>query len=148
MKVEIDFLTGKTISNILINKTKDILILYISGASYNDEVKVVYMTFVGECCAKCFIANVSGITRKRFTIQSIEPIEWKDHPLSDPDNDIVIACAGVKIKTDRGYIDIDTRLEHNGYYGGKIILSTNCPIGQYDHAWDFISEEFELLENF
>lgn len=134
-------LVGKRINKILINETKDILIFY----TYNE---LYYMTFVGDCCAHCFMAHVSGYQRY-FTILDAESSEWGEtSSKSDRESCEVKEQMGVKIKTDKGYLDIDTRVEHNGYYGGEVKLSTNCPLDQYSVPWCLENEKFKELQDF
>lgn len=106
------------------------------------------MTFVGDCCAHCFMAHVSGYQRY-FTILDAQSSEWiETSSESDRESCNVKAQMGLKIKTNKGYFDIDIRVEHNGYYGRKVELSTNYPLDQYSVPWDFENEKFKELQDF
>jgi hypothetical protein len=108
------------------------------------------MTFTGDCCAKCFIANVSGYPKyDGFKVLEVEQSEWKKTTTEeDEENFDVKEQMGIKLKTDKGYFDLDTRVEHNGFYGGRAQLSTQYPLGQYGDPWNFEGEQFEELVDF
>lgn len=73
-----------------------------------------FLSWVGDCCSHCFIANISGSENLvDAKILEVEHSEWKD--VSRNDDYEVLESMGTKIKTSKGYVTIETRLSHNGY---------------------------------
>jgi len=105
----------------------------------------VHLTWVGECCASCYIAHVEGSDYlSGTTIISVENAEWTR---KDTDGKTIVSM-GTNIKTNKGHISIETRLEHNVYYRGEINVSYSLPIGQYSSPRhiDQIELDKELIE--
>lgn len=132
--LEIDSLVGLTITNALINTEKDLVVL---GTDQGKR----YLSWVGDCCAHCFIEHVSGV---EFLIGSkiskAVNAEWVD--ISKTEDYGVLQSMGSTIQTDKGILTIETRLSHNGYYGGRIQISKEGPIDQYSSP-RFDDFEFE-----
>lgn len=110
----------------------------IHSAKIDDEKQLVaistdkgmlYLSWVGECCAVCYLAHVSGIDSLiGSTIISAENSEWKREVGGGYE---VIESMGTNIKTDKGYVTFETRLDHSGYYSGSLLVSSHKFIGQY-----------------
>lgn len=109
----------------------------VVDAEINDEHDIVvlttktgtlYLTWSGDCCARCFLANVNNSDALiGSTIISVEHTEWNTLKESDPDNYEVKESMGTTIKTTRGTVTFESRLEHNGYYSGYIQVSDIGP---------------------
>jgi hypothetical protein len=113
-------LVGRKINSVQIDDEKRFLVL-------DTDKGPLYMTWSGDCCAHCYIAHFNGTEALiNAEILSAEDSEWKAQ--SDASYE-VIESMGTKLKTTKGYVDIETRLEHNGYYSGIIEI--------YDDANDY-----------
>lgn len=82
-----------------------------------------------DCCNSVFINHITGVECVHSTgdvfdlmrgalVIGAEDKGWGDNR-SDQDGYEVIQDGFWTIRTDRGYIDIEVRNEHNGYYGGS-----------------------------
>lgn len=95
----------------------------------NTDLGPMYLTWSGDCCASCYLANISGADNLMGAkILEIETAEWKRKENDDFD---VVETMGTKIKTEKGYVTLETRLEHNGFYCGQIAVSDKAPIDNY-----------------
>lgn len=116
-------LVGKNIIAMFINQDSTTLIFQdVYG------VKHVYAT-VAECCNDVWITHISGT--KCFnqssaldilagtSVLDIRESTWKVIE-ADVDNSEHIEDCFWSITTDRGYVDLEVRNTHNGFYGGKI----------------------------
>lgn len=127
----------------------------VLAASINDEKDLVvldtdkgrlFLSWVGDCCAKCYIANFSGMDALvGGTILEAEHAEWKDFK-RDEDYGDVIESMGTNIKTDKGHVSFESRLSHNGYYGGWIEVSDEEPVNQYSSPRFDTPEEWPELK--
>lgn len=71
----------------------------------------------GDCCAECWFESIEG--EPGGVVVEVEEKGWQLHAGSY-DECNVTETGFWTIKTTRGYIDVETRLSHNGYYGGWI----------------------------
>jgi hypothetical protein len=127
-RLKIDSLVGKTVVSVLINKDNDLVVMDTDSGK-------LYLTWVGDCCAQCFLANVSGAEfLVGSTILSAEHSEWKTLETSDKYG--VMESMGTKIKTSKGYVNFESRVSHNGYYGGWIQICDTSPLDQYGRNID------------
>jgi len=118
-------LVGLKVTEAFVNADKDVVVLKTADGDR-------YLSWHGDCCAHCFLANVEGAENlKGAEILTVECAEWVQG--EDKENYEVIDSMGTKIKTTKGYVALETRVEHNGYYGGEISVSKICPIGQYSN---------------
>lgn len=69
----------------------------------------------GDCCASCWIENIDGLIVPGAKIVDVTCGGWST--IKDSDCDVEESGFYV-IKTDKGDIQVDMRLSHNGYYGG------------------------------
>ena len=132
------YLEGKKIKSAAINPSKDVVVL-------KTEEESIYLTWSGDCCAYCFLAHVEGASNLNDAqILSVEQLDWKQQSEEDYE---VVETMGTKIKTSKGYVVLETRLEHNGYYSGTIEISNIAPIGNYS---DYLTTPTDLkpLEDF
>lgn len=143
----LNLLIGRKIISAKINQEKDVIVLYTDKGD-------LFLSWVGSCCSKCFIAHISGSDELiGSVINEIIHSEWKnisnggldeDHDYLEP----VINSMGTTIKTDKGWVSIETRHSSNGYYSGWINISTQYPLDQYDNELTLIDEDMEPLKDF
>lgn len=120
----IEALVGRKVLSAAINDENDLVILETDGGK-------LFLTWEGGCCSKCYLAHVSGVEFLiGHTIIEAENAEWQK-PAGADDLERVVESMGTKIKTDKGYVNFDSRLEHNGYYSGEILVSDVEPMDQY-----------------
>lgn len=113
-------LVGQTILKVAVSPDKyRIMFTLVSGA-------VECWEAFGDCCSQSWIEHVEmpNDLEKGARVLAVENVEHAATSISGWD---VITYYGVKITTDRGYIDIDYRNSSNGYYGGW--LGYRCPHG-------------------
>lgn len=121
--LDIDALVGRTILEASINSTKDFVYLKTDKGS-------LYLTWVGDCCANCYIEHIDGADRLvGSVIASAENTEWIVAKIGEMGD--TMESMGTKFKTNKGYVTVETRVEHNGYYGGMILISEEEPMDQY-----------------
>lgn len=79
-----------------------------------DGVKVT-LGCEGDCCAHAYFSDLEVGSNLPAKIT-----EWNDggEVRQDMDDWEVKDTQFIKIKTDKGYIDMNLHTEHNGYYGG------------------------------
>lgn len=122
----IQALIGRKVLAAFINDEKDAIKLETDKGD-------LFLRWEGDCCAHCYIAHING---SEFlighTILSAENTEWKDLTRNENEYD-VLESMGTKIKTDKGYVDIETRVNHNGYYGGRVNVSDVGYIDAYSY---------------
>ena len=103
----------------------------------NDYWSLVFRTVNGkflrfdtgnDCCNTVWFNHVTGVNilgeGNSFDLLrgvTVLEVEEKDFERQDDDDGYeVIDDAFVTIRTDRGYIDLEVRNSHNGYYGGSL----------------------------
>lgn len=117
-------LVGRKVKKASINAEKDCVVL-------DCEDGRLYLTWVGDCCAHCYLVHVNGIDNLfAETITAADHSEWTDVS-SREDGCEVVESLGTKIITTKGFVDFESRLKHNGYYGGRICISDDEPMDQY-----------------
>lgn len=133
-------LVGRTILDIKINSDKDAIKLTTDDGEY-------FLSWDGDCCAHCYIQHISMPAKLIGSIiLEAEHSTWS-YIKNDRDNCEVEEAMGTKIKTDQGYFDIETRVSHNGYYGGMINISMNGFVDQYSCLRDDVICD-QVLEDF
>lgn len=136
-----DTLIGRKVLSAQINDANDLVVL-------DTDKGILYLTWVGDCCARCFLANVSGADALvGTTIKSAENTEWTGRNDNDEYGDVVESM-GTTIKTNKGTVTFESRVEHNGYYGGYINISDKGPLGQYGDLETMPDAVLKNLENF
>ena len=120
----IESLSSRHIQKAEINVVKDLVVLHTDKGP-------LYLTWEGDCCAHCYLAHVSGAENLiDAVITEVYNSEWKVTGGSK-DNCDVTESMGTNIKTTKGYVTFESRLDHNGYYGGMILVSDDEPMDQY-----------------
>ena len=104
----------------------------------NDNWALVFRTVNGkyfrfdtqnDCCNSVWFNHINGATilgegnsfdlLRGALVTEVEDKGWGENR-SDEQGYEVVQDAFWTIKTDRGYIDLEVRNSHNGYYGGSI----------------------------
>lgn len=105
-------LIGKEVSKILVDNVHDEICFVTDDG---------LMSFIceGDCCSSTWIEHISGVSAMiNATVISAEIVDIEtisDHPVHD-----CLQIYAWKIKTTKGYFDIDFRNSSNGYYGGSL----------------------------
>ena len=119
-------LIGKRINGILINDART------SFAFRTIEGKLLSYYTAGECCNIVYINHMTGVSvvgdgntfdlLRGALVLDAEDKRWVKVVSDEESYDSyeVIEDGFFTIKTDRGYIDLEVRNEHNGYYGGHV----------------------------
>lgn len=118
-------LIGKRINGIFLGDDNWTLIFRDTDGKYYGY------TTSGECCNSVWVNHMSGVHLVASKDNSFDAIRgalvtgsedrgWTDAQSTDPNSWDVIEDGFWCITTDRGYIDIEVRNSHNGYYGGNI----------------------------
>ena len=95
-----------------------------------------------DCCNSVWINHMTGVDvagdnnsfdlLRGALVLSAEDKEWTDNRDGSAEGHEVIQDGFYTIKTDRGYIDIEVRNSHNGYYGGSFnqVDTDNHPVSK------------------
>lgn len=133
----------------LIDKT--ILTLYMS----EDNYRLVFRTSDGEyyaygadgdCCSVTWFAELNGYSAlKNATILEVDN-SYSYSSVDDPKHDC-LQSYGIKIRTNKGYVDIVYRNSSNGYYGGSCafegVFSSLEDIAPYDARCPLVWKEIK-----
>lgn len=123
--IGIESLVGRKILSAKINSEKDAMLLETDEGNF-------FLNWEGDCCAHCYIAHINGANLLvGSTVLSAENTEWSDLSRNEEDYDVV-ETMGTKLKTTNGYVDIETRVSHNGYYGGMVNVNREGYIDAYN----------------
>ena len=121
---EFNVLVGKRINGLFIGDSAWALVFRdINGRHYcfrtkNDCCNTVWFNHVNGVETVLGEGNVFDILRGAM-ITGVESKGWTDDR-TDEDGYDVIQDGFWTIATDRGYIDLEVRNSHNGYYGGSV----------------------------
>lgn len=129
-------------------KNKIITALYKSDDNGELSFKVhdnEYINFVavGDCCSTTWFEHFSGIEN----LISNQIIDIEEVDMSHLNEDIneesgcydEIQVYGIKIKTTKGYVDIEFRNSSNGYYGGWVETYKEDSL---DESLKLVTEDF------
>ena len=122
---EFNVLVGKRINGLFIGDGAWALVFRdINGRHYcfrtqNDCCNTVWFNHVNGVATVLGEGNLFDILRGA-TVTGVEAKGWSDDR-SDEDGWDVIQDGFWTIATDRGYIDLEVRNSHNGYYGGNVV---------------------------
>lgn len=117
-------LIGKTVSGLRVNDDQSVLTF-----NHPDGTNTSYDTY-GDCCSETWFADITGVLAllggKVIGVEDVR-MESVDDGRTRQDED---KFYGVKLKTDKGFVDIVYRNSSNGYYGGSIeLLRRELPEG-------------------
>lgn len=114
-------LIGKVISELKVSKDDQSFLAF-----YHPDGTCTSYDAVGDCCSETWFADITGVDcLLGHTVLSVEEMEMPDF---DEDTDKRSRqeyddIYGIKIITDKGYVDIVFRNSSNGYYGGWLELN-------------------------
>lgn len=103
-----------------------------SGDLYLEQADGTFISLrpEGECCASCYIQDLDGSEALQdATILEVEDLSGGS--VEDRDSYQVSDTWGHRIHTTKGICTIGMRVDHNGYYGGRLYvgngtLPQNC----------------------
>lgn len=130
---EFNVLVGKRINGLFIGDDAWALVFRdINGRHYcfrteNDCCNTVWFNHVNGVATVLGEGNVFDILRGAM-VTGVESKGWTDDR-TDEDGYDVIQDGFWTIATDRGYIDLEVRNSHNGYYGGSVVYDAESDLG-------------------
>ena len=130
---EFDVLVGKRINGLFIGDDAWALVFRdINGRHYcfrteNDCCNTVWFNHVNGVETVLGEGNLFDILRGAM-VTGVESKGWTDDR-TDEDGYDVIQDGFWTIATDRGYIDLEVRNSHNGYYGGSVVYDEESDLG-------------------
>ena len=130
---EFNVLVGKRINGLFIGDDAWALVFRdINGRHYcfrteNDCCNTVWFNHVNGVETVLGEGNVFDILRGAM-VTGVEAKGWTDDRTDDDGYD-VIQDGFWTIATDRGYIDLEVRNSHNGYYGGSVVYDEESDLG-------------------
>jgi hypothetical protein len=130
---EFNVLVGKRINGLFIGDSAWALVFRdINGRHYcfrteNDCCNTVWFNHVNGIETVLGEGNVFDILRGAM-VTGVESKGWTDDRTDDDGYD-VIQDGFWTIATDRGYIDLEVRNSHNGYYGGSVVYDEESDLG-------------------
>ena len=133
---EFNVLVGKRINGLFIGDDAWALVFRdINGRHYcfrteNDCCNTVWFNHVNGVATVLGEGNVFDILRGAM-VTGVEAKGWTDDR-SDEDGWDVIQDGFWTIATDRGYIDLEVRNSHNGYYGGSVVYDKESDLGNIE----------------
>lgn len=111
-----DKMVGQTTSALMVNADQTALYFVLKSG------KIVLFDTYGDCCSTTWFADINGVDNLiGAEVVSVEEVEMPDAEDDDRGRQEVDKFYGIKITTDRGYVDIVYRNSSNGYYGGDVI---------------------------
>ena len=130
---EFNVLIGKRINGLFIGDDDWALVFRdINGRHYcfrteNDCCNTVWFNHVNGVETVLGEGNVFDILRGAM-VTGVEAKGWTDDR-ADEDGYEVVQDGFWTISTDRGYIDLEVRNSHNGYYGGSVVYDEESDLG-------------------
>jgi hypothetical protein len=142
---EFNVLVGKRINGLFIGDDAWALVFRdINGRHYcfrteNDCCNTVWFNHVNGVETVLGEGNVFDILRGAM-VTGVESKGWTDDR-TDEDGYDVIQDGFWTIATDRGYIDLEVRNSHNGYYGGSVVYDAESDLGTIEDL-TAVTEDF------
>ena len=133
---EFNVLVGKRINGLFIGDSAWALVFRdINGRHYcfrteNDCCNTVWFNHVNGVETVLGEGNVFDILRGAM-VTAVESKGWTDDR-TDEDGYDVIQDGFWTISTDRGYIDLEVRNSHNGYYGGSVVYDEESDMSKFE----------------
>ena len=142
---EFNVLVGKRINGLFIGDSAWALVFRdINGRHYcfrteNDCCNTVWFNHVNGVETVLGEGNVFDILRGAM-VTAVEAKGWTDDR-TDEDGYDVIQDGFWTIATDRGYIDLEVRNSHNGYYGGSVVYDAESDMSKIENL-QAVTEDF------
>ena len=142
---EFNVLVGKRINGLFIGEDAWALVFRdINGRHYCFRTK-------NDCCNTVWFNHVNGVETvlgegnlfdilRGAMVTAVESKGWTDDR-TDEDGYDVIQDGFWTIATDRGYIDLEVRNSHNGYYGGSVVYDAESDLGTIEDL-QAVTEDF------
>ena len=142
---EFNVLVGKRINGLFIGDSAWALVFRdINGRHYCFRTK-------NDCCNTVWFNHVNGVETvlgegnlfdilRGAMVTAVESKGWTDDR-TDEDGYDVIQDGFWTIATDRGYIDLEVRNSHNGYYGGSVVYDAESDLGTIEDL-QAVTEDF------
>ena len=133
---EFNVLVGKRINGLFIGDSAWALVFRdINGRHYcfrteNDCCNTVWFNHVNGVETVLGEGNLFDILRGAM-VTGVESKGWTDDR-TDEDGWDVIQDGFWTIATDRGYIDLEVRNSHNGYYGGSVVYDEESDMSKFE----------------
>lgn len=109
-------LVGKTVIGLRVNEDQSIL-----AFDHSDGTSTSYEAY-GDCCSETWFADITGVEAllggKVLEVENVDLPAVADGRTRQEEDQFY----GVKLRTDKGLVDIVYRNSSNGYYGGSIDL--------------------------
>jgi len=107
-------LIGKTVTGLRVNEDQSVL-----AFDHPDGTSTAYVTD-GDCCSETWFADITGVPAllggKVLEVENVDLPSVDDGRTRQEEDQFY----GVKLRTDKGMVDIVYRNSSNGYYGGGI----------------------------
>ena len=142
---EFNVLVGKRINGLFIGDDAWALVFRdINGRHYcfrteNDCCNTVWFNHVNGVETVLGEGNLFDILRGAM-VTGVEDKGWTDNR-TDEDGYDVVQDGFWTIATDRGYIDLEVRNSHNGYYGGSVEYEEEYNLGNIEDL-TVVTEDF------
>jgi hypothetical protein len=126
----------------------------------NDAWTVVFRTTEGEhfrydtgndCCNSVWVNHITGVDAvgkgnsfdllRGALVTGAEDKEWTENRDGSDEGHEVIQDGFYTLHTDRGYIDIEVRNSHNGYYGGSFEFADEADLNEIEDLKE-VNEDF------
>jgi hypothetical protein len=116
-------LVGKRINGLLLgNDAWTLVVRDVTGQHYRFDTS-------NDCCNSVWFNHINGVDvigkgdvfdlLRGAEVLAVEAKGWGENRDGEPGYDVV-QDGFWTLRTDRGYIDIEVRNSHNGYYGGRV----------------------------
>ena len=142
---EFKVLVGKRINGLFIGDDAWSLVFRdINGRHYcfrtqNDCCNTVWFNHLNGVATVLGDGNLFDILRGAM-VTAVEDKGWTDDR-SDEDGYEVVQDGFWTIATDRGYLDLEVRNSHNGYYGGSVVYDEEYNLGNIEDL-TAVTEDF------
>lgn len=117
--------------------------LYMAGPDLvllHDDGDFSVLTPEGDGCLRATINHISGAYLAPCVITGIVEKEGRTEHDNNGDQ---VDTGFYSLATDKGFLDIELRVEHNGYYGGELRLRGSNYFGLVDQSkWALLKEDF------
>jgi len=138
-------LRGERINGLLIgNDGWTLVVRTIGGKFFRFDTE-------NDCCNTVWFNHINGVNValgegtsfdliRGALVTGVEDKGWGENR-EDEDGWEVVQDGFWTLRTDRGYIDIEVRNSHNGYYGGSVTFNESTDIGEIEDLRE-ITEDF------
>lgn len=124
-------LIGKRINGLFLGESNWVFLIRTTDGEYHR------FDTANDCCNSVWVNHITGVDcvgegdsfdlLRGALVLDAEDKGWGDNR-EDEEGYEVVQDGFWTIKTDRGYIDIEVRNSHNGYYGGSFTYNDNVDL--------------------